>query len=234
MTESAKSQQRPSILGYAAKDLSRFGQISKVLFRHGFGTMARQKGLKVESGDDDVSPEKNPRDTAIRFRRTLEELGPTFVKLGQVLSTRPDLLPPVFIEELSKLQDNSPPLDFETIRTLVEETLETTIEEAFDSFDEKPLATGSIAQTHLATLHDQRSVVIKVQRPNLGEIIRSDIDLLKILSWVLEATIEEMGLYTPSAIIDEFDVALRQELDFRIENIMRRDTFVIEGNLHFL
>ncbi len=219
----SSSNQRPrrrGLIGYAFSDISRFGQISRVLIRHGFGRAAKRVGIATREDADGVTAEdvaNDPAGTARRFREVIEELGATFVKLGQVLSTRPDLLPPVYIDELSKLQDQSTSLSFDVVSGQIEEAFGRSLAEVFKRVERVPLATGSIAQTHLAELYDGQEVVIKVQRPGLDDIIRSDIDLLRLLAMVLEATIEEMGLYAPTSIVDHFDRALREELDFHVE-----------------
>ncbi|MDX9724328.1 MAG: AarF/UbiB family protein [Myxococcota bacterium] len=219
MQSSALKARKPGIIRGAVNDISRLGRISAVLAKHGFGALFQGTGLSPRSPAD-KSPEElaeNPSDTARRLRLVLEELGPTFVKLGQVLSTRPDLLPAAFILELAKLQDQSPPLDFEQIRAQVEDALGCELSSSFSEFHVEPLATGSIAQTHLAVTSDGVQVVVKVQRPGLDELIRSDLDLLRLLARFLEATIEEMSLYSPTGIVDEFELALLDELDFRVE-----------------
>jgi len=159
----------------------------------------------------------------VRVRMVLEELGATFVKLGQVLSTRPDLLPADFIKELSKLQDRVEPVPFSDIKSVIEQDLGRTIEEAFSFFDCTPLASASIAQTHRATLHDGTRVVVKVCRPGIEATIRSDIDILYVLAGLIDATIEEARLYDPVSIVREFERAITQELDFTHEaDNMRR------------
>jgi ubiquinone biosynthesis protein len=213
---------RRGLFRSAIADFSRFGKISAVLARHGFGHLAWQMGL---GGHASPPPERaaqdgptGPDNTAQRFRAVLEDLGPTFVKLGQVLSTRPDLLPPAFIEELSRLQDHVPPMPFEVVEVELRRALHPRLPgEVFLSIDPHPLAAASIAQTHLATLPDGAQVVIKVQRPDLEALISSDLALLRALARMLEASIQEMSLYSPSAIVNEFERALLSELDFSRE-----------------
>lgn len=215
----APRRARGGILRYAVSDLSRFGRITAVLIRHGFGQLAANIGLtsKAAGGRSTEELARDPRGTAERLRAVFEELGPTFVKLGQVMSTRPDILPPAYIIELSRLQDQSTPMEFADVRSQVELSLGGSLEQLFERFEPQALATGSIAQTHLARMPDGRDVVVKVQRPGLRDIIRSDLDLLRILARLLEATIEEMGLYRPTDIVEEFERALNDELDFLVE-----------------
>lgn len=207
----------------AVQDIKRVRDIARVLTRHGFSAVARSAGLgrflpeetelvEFEEGGDLLGEDRS--ETAARFRGVLEDLGPTFVKLGQVLSTRPDIMPPEFIEELKFLQDRVPALSFEEVRGQVEAALGERLEEAYASFEEKPLAAASIGQAHRARTHDGAEVVVKVQRPGIAEKIRSDLDILYYLARLLEATIREVELYTPTAIVGEFEGAILAELDF--------------------
>jgi ubiquinone biosynthesis protein len=147
----------------------------------------------------------------------LQELGPTFVKLGQVLSSRPDLVPTQYQRELAHLQDDVGALPVAEIRAQLAAAWHGDPSRHLAHFDEKPLATASIAQVHRARLHDGREVVVKVQRPNLEPTIRADIDLLYLVARLLEATIEEAGLYQPYEVIRAFEQAILEELDFTIE-----------------
>ncbi len=208
----------------AVQDMRRLREISGVLTRHGFSAVARRAGLGRFVSDTPVEAEFEDTDeqllgddrskAAVRFRNVLEDLGPTFVKLGQVLSTRPDILPPEFIEELKHLQDRVPPLSFEDVKEQIETNLDDDLDEIFGSFQQKPLAAASIGQAHRATLHDGTEVVVKVQRPGIQEKIRSDLDILYYLARFMEATVEELELYTPTAIVREFERAILTELDF--------------------
>jgi len=188
--------------------------------RHGFLGLARRSGFKGRLADETTptSPDLNlrddPRETARRFREMLEELGPTFVKVGQILSTRRDLLPAVFIEELAHLQDKVPPLTFAEVKAAVEEGLGGSLDTLFTEFREECLASASIAETHLARLPDGTEVVVKVQRPGIDETIRSDLDLLFLFAKFLEATIAEMELYAPGELVRALDDGLTMELDF--------------------
>lgn len=212
MTPDTSSKRSRGFIKSAMADFSRLGKISAVLVRHGFGHLAWQVGLTSSHvpAEGDASGGE-----AKRFRAVLEELGPTFVKLGQVLSTRPDLLPPSFINELTKLQDNAPPLPFSVVEAELTKSLHPrTLSELFSHIEPTPLAAGSIAQTHIAKLLDGTEVVIKIQRPNLHETISSDLALLHTLARMLEVSIQEMSLYSPAAIVEEFERALLSELDF--------------------
>jgi ubiquinone biosynthesis protein len=189
-----------------------------VLVRHGFGEIAARLGLgrKPEAATEAVPHES----TAVRLRKVLEELGPSFVKLGQIMSTRADLLPPDLILELRKLQDSVPPVSFAQIRERAEQSLGSSLEEVFLSVDEVPLAAASIAQVHravLSTADGPRDVVIKVQRPGIAETIASDLDLLHSLAAILQRTVAETRIYSPVGLVQQFDRAVTSELDFTAE-----------------
>lgn len=200
----------------AVDDVSRFAHITRVLMRHGLGHLATRTGLAdgdaVEAGDTiDLG------ETAHRIRLAFEELGPTFVKAGQMLSTRPDILPPEVIRELARLQDDAPPVEFDHVRAAIEHALGQSIDRAFARFEETPLAAASMAQTHVATLRDGTEVVVKVQRPGIAETIRADLDLFRMLARLLEATVQDMDVYAPGDVVRALDEALSAELDFEAE-----------------
>jgi ubiquinone biosynthesis protein len=212
-----------SFVRVAVDDISRLGRITNVLIRYGFLGIAARVGLNTgpaqsaaanQDSAEPVDVRKNPRDAARRFRQMLEELGPTFVKVGQILSTRRDLLPAVFVDELSLLQDQVPPLEFSEVKIAVEKGLDGKLEDLFSHFDESVLASASIAETHLARLPDGTEVVVKVQRPGIADTIRSDLDLLFLFAKFLEATIAEMELYAPGEIVAALEDGLTMELDF--------------------
>jgi ubiquinone biosynthesis protein len=154
---------------------------------------------------------------AKRFRAILEELGPTFVKFGQILSTRADLLPAGFAEALVDLQDHVAPMAFDTVQVAVKEALGAPIDELFSEFDRQPIASASIAQVHRAVTQSGEVVAVKVQRPGIQNKILSDLDLLALLAQLAEALIAESGLVTPRAVVDEFESAILAELDFQRE-----------------
>src|SRR3712207_4284694 len=144
----------------------------------------------------------------------LNDLGPTFVKLGQILSTRADLLPGEFIEELATLQDHVEPFPLEDVYARIRESLGREPTELFKQIDPEPLAAASIAQVHRAVTLEGDEVVVKVQRPGIAERIDSDLVVLRSLARLLEAVVEETGIYSPTGIVDEFDRAIHEELDF--------------------
>lgn len=191
----------------SVRDLPRIRDVSMVLASHGFGELARALGLETATSASD-------KPIAKRARLALADLGPTFIKLGQVLSVRPDILPEAVLDELSLLQDQAPAVDFEAIRALVEEELPGAFSERFASFDPQPIATASIAQVHLARLVDGTEVAVKVQRPAIERTLRSDLHILYTLARLMEGQVDIPGLYTPVEIVQEFEAAINTELDF--------------------
>ncbi len=188
-------------------DLPRVRDVALVLAQHGFGELARIVGVETKT-----SASQAP--VALRIRLALADLGPTFIKLGQVLSVRPDILPQAVLEELTTLQDNAPTVDFPAIRTLIEEELRAPMDSVFRSFEELPVASASIAQVHIAILLDGREVAVKVQRPGIEKTLRSDLHILYTLARLVEGQVAIPGLYTPVEIVQEFETALAGELDF--------------------
>ena len=144
----------------------------------------------------------------------MQELGPTFVKFGQFLSTRPDLIPPVYVEEFSRLQDHVEPFSAAEARYIIETELGAPLGTLFREFHDVPMASGSIAQVHWAETTDGRAVVIKVKRPGIAKIVASDLELLKTLAGRLEDHIPESRVMRPRMLIDELGRHLRRELDF--------------------
>ncbi len=206
------------MFGTSTQDLARLRQIAGIMARHGYAHL----GESIREGRAKTDPRaaeeaRQALGAPVRLRVLLQELGPTFVKLGQVLSSRPDLVPTRFQVELAHLQDNVGALPFEEIKTQLQAAWKADPTERLAFFDEKPLATASIAQVHRARLHDGRDVVVKVQRPDLERIIRSDLDLLYLVARILEATVQEADLYQPYQIVAAFERAILDELDFTIE-----------------
>ena len=191
------------------RDLGRLRTIAAVLVRHGFGQLVQLAGLEVEG---EVVNAKQP--LARRIRLALSELGPTFVKLGQVLSVRPDIVPADVIEELSLLQDRVPPAPLEKVRGMLVAELGRDVEAMFAEFEEAPLASASIAQVHRAVLHSGERVAVKVQRPGIEQAIRSDLHILYSMAHLLTGRVELPAMYSPVEIVQEFDAALCDELDF--------------------
>lgn len=201
----------------AFQDLNRVRQIAVIAGRHGFADLIERTGtwkLLGRKEQVEVSPEIRRASVARRFRMLLNDLGPTFVKLGQILSTRADLLPAEFIEELSTLQDNVAPIPPDEVAQQIRDALGQDPKALFQSIDAEPLAAASIAQVHRAVTKAGDEVVVKVQRPGITERIRGDLSVLHYLARLLEAVVEETGIYSPTGIIEEFEKAILEELDF--------------------
>jgi len=206
---------------HAARDLGRVRDISKVLVSHGFGEIVGRLGLRGrKTNEDPLSETRATGSIGVRIRNVLEDLGPSFVKLGQIASTRSDVLPSDVIVELKKLLDDVPPVPAEAIRERIELSLGAPVSEIYEWFDDTPLAAASVAQVHRATLRTNdgmRDVVVKVQRPNIAETIASDLDLLHTFAALLERAIPESRTYSPVGLVQEFDRAMQSELDFTTE-----------------
>ncbi|HEY2851342.1 MAG TPA: AarF/UbiB family protein [Gemmatimonadaceae bacterium] len=187
--------------------------------RYGLADFAKQQGLKgiapdPESGEADDAPSA---EKAAAFRKRLVELGPAYVKLGQVLSTRPDLLPETYIHELEKLQDDVGRIPLEDVHATIERELGGRMSKLFEEFDDEPLGTASLGQVHAASLRDGREVVVKVQRPNIREQLADDIEYFRELASFLAAHTEAGARIDMIGIIQQLERALADELDYRIE-----------------
>lgn len=206
-------------LGQVVKNVQRLRQILRVLARHGFTDLVVRMNLGkfLPSRVSTFVESQADKSTGEHLREAFEELGPTFVKLGQLLSTRPDVVPESVIKELTRLQDNVTPLSFDAARSAVERELGKSLLEAYATFEEKPLAAASIGQVHRATLHTGEKVVVKVQRPEIEGIIETDIALLAFIAGLLEKYIPESRTFRPAVIVDEFFKSLVYELDFVVE-----------------
>ena len=207
----------------AARDLGRVHQIAAVLVRYGFGGLVQRVGMAgaLERAGKALhwrEPEDLARlEPAARVRRALEELGPTFVKLGQILATRGDLFPPEWIAEFGKLQDAAPALPFAELRAQLVEDLGEAPEAVFAELDPEPLAAASLAQVHRARLADGTAVVLKVRRPGIRPVIEADLRLLDRLAEIIEKEAPELARYRPREVIRQFAHSLRRELDFSAE-----------------
>ncbi|MBN1488335.1 MAG: AarF/ABC1/UbiB kinase family protein [Phycisphaerae bacterium] len=205
------------------RHVNRYRQILTVLVKYGFDEIvdSLKIGQYVEIGLQLISRGHREHVESLtraqRVRMVLEELGPTFIKLGQVLSTRPDLIPVEFVTELEKLQHTVPPFPFAEAKEIVEAELQRPLDRVFEQFDEKPLAAASIGQVHRATLRDGDDVVVKVQRPGIRAVIDVDLEILFHLATLIERHIEGAELHKPTRIVDEFSRVIDQELDYTIE-----------------
>ncbi|MBU2470274.1 MAG: phosphotransferase [Proteobacteria bacterium] len=203
------------------RNLGRITELAMVLVRHGFADLVERLGLPfsrgtgARSGGEQLASRYS---VYARLRMVAEQMGPTFVKLGQLLSQRPDLLPKEFILELSKLRDQVTPLPFSDIKTQVERSLDRPLGEVFSQFDEKCLASASLAQVHRAVRADDgREVAVKVRKPGIMRTIEADMELLSVLARLADKEIEAAASYALPDLIREMDRTLRQELDFSLE-----------------
>jgi ubiquinone biosynthesis protein len=206
------------------RNLQRLREIAAVLVKYGWGDLVPRLGLvggieRVRRRLAGVveDPAAEALTTEQRIRMAFEELGPTFIKLGQVLATRPDLIPMSLVEELRLLQDRVPPFPGEDAKREIERQLGRPVEELFARFDVIPLAAASIAQVHRATLQDGTEVVVKVRRPNLEAQIARDLDVLTSLAGLLEDNVPESRQFSPRAIAEEFRRSIWREIDLTKE-----------------
>ena len=204
---------------------ARYRQITRVLLRHGLGGLFARFGLPLRgrpgrtsaadgTPDEDLVNAATVSARAVHLRLALEELGPAFVKLGQVFSTRADLIPPEYIAELVKLQDKVPPADFGAVQALIERELEAPLEQVFAAFDQTPLAAASIGQVHAATLANGEEVVVKVQRPGVHRIIEEDLAILTALVTAASRRVAIVRQLDGPGLVAEFAWTLRNELDY--------------------
>ncbi|MGE4273205.1 MAG: ABC1 kinase family protein [Desulfitobacterium sp.] len=205
------------------RHLGRYKEVAGVLARNGFGFIFVETGLsdlvpfssrfmpKLETGTGDL------KSVGQRIRKVIEELGPTFIKMGQIASTRPDVVPTGIIAELEKLQDNVPSFPFNEVREIIQEELGIQIEKIFINFEEIPLAAASIGQVHRAVLISGETVAVKVQRPHVSTIIETDLEILMDIAGLAEQRLDWAERYQIAEIIDEFAKSLRAELDYTIE-----------------
>ena len=202
----------------ATRNIGRLSEIAQVAVRHGFGYFFERHRLTDlfpwTSGD---GKDETPSERGRHLREMLDELGPTFVKFGQLLSTRPDIVPPDIVVELQKLQDDVTPVPFPDVRRVVEEELGLTLEQAFLEFDELPTAAASIGQVHRAVLPNGDRVAVKVQRPNAPRQIDSDIALLYQAARLAKERVRALDFIDAEQVVDEFARSIRAELDYRAE-----------------
>lgn len=205
------------------KSGKRLRQIINVFLKHGFGQVIEQVQLgryipfKKRLRSFGTWPALKSPTVPERLRMAFAELGPSFIKLGQLLSSRPDLVTVLFASELKKLQDDVPPFPEHEARQIIESEFGRPLNEVFSSFDERPIAAASIAQVHKATLIDGSDVIIKVQRPGIREQIESDVNILFTIARLLDRYVSESRFFNPIGIVDEFSRTIRKELDFTEE-----------------
>jgi ubiquinone biosynthesis protein len=210
----------------ATRNLGRLSEIAQVAVRHGFGYWFETHRLS------DLFPRRGPREEldgqpsqrGQHLREMLDELGPTFVKFGQLLSTRPDVLPPDIIAELRGLQDDVRPFPLADVEKVIEEDLGLSIDKLFAEFEDRPVAAASIGQVHRATLPNGRSVAVKVQRPGAPRQIEADVALLYQAARLAKERVRALDFIDARQLVDEFARSIRHELDYRLE-ARNADTF---------
>ena len=221
-----------------AQHLPRYHEIIRVLFHYGFADVLKLVALQKLLGLEDAVLAKHEsgilaKPPAERLRLALEELGPTFIKFGQILSSRRDIVNDEFYDELCKLQDQVPTFPEAEARRIFLEDFGVPVEEAFKSFDVIPVAAASISQVHRAELLDGGRVAVKIQRPEIKRLVERDLDILKDLAGVVEHHVSELSSLNPSGLVREFSVALLKELDFTNEAAnSERCAAQFEGNPH--
>ncbi|UCG06977.1 MAG: AarF/ABC1/UbiB kinase family protein [Desulfobacterales bacterium] len=211
------------VISRTYRHLARYRQILTILFKYGFGDLLEMLKIDqyIEVGLQMISKKRAERAEKLtrpqRLRMAFEELGPTYIKFGQILSTRPDLIPVEFIDELSKLQDDVAPFGFSEVSDVIESEFGALHGDLFESLDETPLASASIGQVHRAVLKNGEEVAVKFQRPGIRRIIEVDLEIMLHLATLAERHIEELSLHRPVKIIEEFARTLEKEIDYRNE-----------------
>ncbi len=199
--------------------MSRYNEIINILLKHGFGYLAEALELKYPALKSFLPLKEEDRLTEpVRLRKAFEELGPTFIKFAQILSTRPDLFPKDYIDELRKLQDTVPPSSFEKVEKFILENLRiASLSEKFREFDKECIASASIGQVYRAVTLDGLPVVVKVKHPGIYEVVQEDLRIMMEVARLLDKNIEEARLYQPIDLVNEFSYTLREELDYVME-----------------
>lgn len=211
------------IIGRTYRHLNRYRQILAVLFKYGFGDLIETLKIEqyIEIGLQMISRKRRERleklSRAERVRMALEELGPTYIKLGQVLSSRPDLVSLDFVAEFAKLQDKVPAVAYEAIEQTIEAELNRPMDILFEEFNPEPLASASIGQVHRARLHSGDEVAVKVQRPGIDHIVEIDLEIMLHLATLAERHVEELAFHQPVRIVEEFARSIEKEMDYTIE-----------------
>ena len=225
------------------RHIVRYRQIIGIILKYGFDNIldAMHIDQVIESGRKFI-PFTGPQGERIkkfnsnqRIRMALEELGPTFIKMGQVLSSRPDLVPVGLLKELSRLQDDIPGFDYEQVQAIISAEFGKPCKEIFQHFDTTPFASASIGQVHRARLKNGEEVAVKVQRPGIRRIIEADLEIMHYLAALMENNIQEVAFFRPVRIVEEFAKTLEKELDYTIEaaNIERMTLqFRLDSSLH--
>lgn len=212
--------------------MKRRKELFKLLIKHGRAELSARSGLNSIPPADDAVPNRSQEEHALEVARDLEQLGPTFIKLGQLLSTRADLLPPAYLKAMSRLQDDVAPFPFSQVKGIIERELQQGLHEAYKSFDPEPIATASLGQVHRAVLHSGRDVVVKVQRPNIREGIIDDFEILTGAAELVEKYTDFGERYRLRSVIRELRGSVINELDYQQEvhnfKILKRNLAAFE------
>jgi ubiquinone biosynthesis protein len=210
-------------IGRTYRNLGRYRQILAVFFKYGFGEfidiMKIEQYLEVSL---QMLFKKEPKvgeklSRPERLRLAVEELGPTFIKFGQILSTRPDFLPLEYIRELAKLQDDVPSFSYDEVRAVIEQELGRPPEVVFRHFEQEPFAAASIGQVHRARLVNDEEVVVKVQRPGIRGIIETDLEIMLHIAYLMERHLEEFKVQRPTRIVSVFARSIEKEINYNLE-----------------
>ena len=223
------------------RHVMRYRQILAIIFRYGFGNIIEALNIEqyIEVGLNLISRTREEKIEKLsgnkRIRMIFEELGPTFIKLGQIISSRPDLVPVDLVHELSKLQDKVPCFEFEQVEAIIVSEFGKPCNDVFESMDKTPLASASIGQVHKATLKNGEDVAVKIQRPGIKKIIEIDLQIIHHLASLMETHVKEVALHKPVRIVEEFAKTIEKELDYAIEaTSMQRiaGQFKNDNNIH--
>ncbi|MBT8330268.1 MAG: AarF/ABC1/UbiB kinase family protein, partial [Desulfofustis sp.] len=210
-------------IGRTYRHLNRYQRIVRILFKYGFEDAIEMLHIDqyLESGLQMINRKPKEQIDRLsrpeRLRMAFEELGPTFIKLGQVLSTRSDFIPPDYLVELAKLQDDVPSFSYEDVEKIFLEETGKKPDDLFEEFTPQPLAAASIGQVHRGVLHDGTTVVVKVQRPEIEKIIAIDLEIIAHIASLMERYLEELQGHRPSSIVEEFARTISKEIDYAVE-----------------
>ncbi|MEK7254654.1 MAG: AarF/UbiB family protein, partial [Bacteroidota bacterium] len=199
------------------KHLPKYTELLRLLWKYGHSNVFQKAQFQAELGEEDAGKTNGHEPSPDDFAKDFEKLGATFIKLGQVLSTRPDLLPDPYLDALSRLQDDLEPFPFSEVEVIVQEELGVRISKAFQVFEQEPLASASLGQVHRAVLRDGKEVAVKVQRPGIRQRILEDLEALEEAAVFLENTSKTVRRIELSGLVQQFRKVLLSELDHRLE-----------------